>query len=482
MNCTKEEYNKYLWLRDYYGEHRGCVDMLDFPAIQEKEAPEYTVFLDMMEDEYTNRQLVVLQEYENCLSPLGEPLREMRTYNVRNSGIMEDFINPLDEPVRNLKLPYQAKHSFVYKDSKDLCFVRQSNNKTDGELYVREFFYDISDMPKKERNFIVSYSGKPYFDKGLYKQLKGILEQYHCEMGSKVFDLYSKRMRNVVQLDNMRDNSFASRFAGKNTFEKLDAVLMETDKFPATVLEECKEKIHDMYKAPVVAYGELEYWQTLEKGDEKTVRYLGTDVKTLRYDGFTKASRAFWCDGLNNVTFGAKAGDFAVRGEFIVGHKQFFDGTEVTTNAVTTYRLLPVGKELEKVEELQMATSYFSPPLGVRDLRSLENIESIEELNKRVSAANPFIENNKQVVTLMRKKVNELFPLPKTRLIEHVFADFIRNRRGRIDKGFASWLGNHSFREDNIKEVSQSRLTNAKTSSIKEKEREENTRDFVRSR
>lgn len=481
MNCTKEEYNKYLRLRDCYGEHRGCVDMLDFPAIQEKEAPEYTVFLDMMEDEFENRQLVVLQEYDGCLSPLGEPLCEIRSRNVRKSCIMEDFINPLDEPVRNLSHSYQASHTFVYKDGKDLCFVRQSKNPTDGELFVKEFFYDITDMPKKERNFISSYSGKPYFDKGLYKQIKGILYQNNCELGSKVFELYTNRMHNVVQLDDMKDTSFNARYIGKNTFEKMDAVLMETDKFSSESVEQCKDRIHDIYKPPVVAYGEIEYWQTVEKGEEKEVRYLGTDVKTLRYDGFTKASRAFWCDGLNHITFGVKGGDFAVRGENIVGHKQFFDGAEVTTHAVTSFRLLSVNKDLDKAEELQMTTGYFTVPLGIRDLRSLENVESIDDLNKKVKAATTYIENSKQVVTLVRKKVNELFPLSKSRAIENVFADYIRSFRGRIDKGFSAWLSNHAFREDNIKEISQSRYNSNKFVSNKEKERE-NTRDFVRTR
>lgn len=446
-NCTKEEYYKYLRVRDNYGDSKGTKDLLDFPVIQKEELPEYTVFLDMLEENYKGRTFLALQEYrEGIVSPMGQPLREYRSLQFKNTSSVEDFINPLDEPSHILSYNYKAKHVFVYKEDNELRLIRISGNNAEGDVVVRETLYDITDVPVKDMKVFEESVSKDYLDKETFDRARDMLCRNGCSLGDKVAELYADRTRKVIGISGLKDAYLPKGYEG--SMQKMDLV------FASSVtgdMDAAKRAFADAVNRPVAVYAETEYWHHIVKEGEKDAYIpLGSDIQVFQYDNFSRSAKAFWNAG-DEMALGVKCGDIAARGQSVNAKysKTFPDGTEVRLEKVTVARVLPLGKSSAiKAEELMASARFSMPNRFLQDLRTLDGIDSRAKLESQARAAAPFIEAQKQAVRLMRNRVNELFPQKKKTFVRELLSSYVKEWKVLVDKKTLDLLDKIDFRKE----------------------------------
>ena len=449
-----QDFYRYIRLRDECGDARGAVDVLDFPAVQEEEKQEYTVFLDILEEEFKGREILALQEYRDFSSPIGEPLFESRSTVFRKSSSVEDFVNPLDEPSQVIPYKFNVTHAYVYKQDDNLCVVRLSHNKAEGDFAMKETLYDITDLPSKERRVMYSSVSRSYMDKDCFYATKKMLDRNHCGLGEKIVSLYKDRMKKRMNIDFVKDIYLPAKYRNQHSIEGLDAVFLHTNKATEEEIDKGKDAILAYARGQVLVYSETEYWYTVKDKEGKTETFtLGIDVSTMQFEAFTKGVKSVWNDG-NDLDYGTKDGDIALRMMEHPAKVVLSDGTEIEPERVTVMRLIPITKkQLPLVEEINQEAVSRVLEKGLQNVRYLVGIHSREEWDKAIGGFVDIIEQSHKNVVFMREKINQALPAKVD--MSKVFQHFSRDKKMFLDEALAKVLTSDKFRKNGINEAKQ---------------------------
>ena len=464
-----KDYYRYIRLRDECGDVKGAVDILDFPAIQQEEKQEYTAFLDILEEEFKGREILALQEYRDFSSPIGEPLFESRSALFRKASSVEDFVNPLDEPSQIIPYKFNVTHVYVYKDEENLCLVRLSNNKAEGDFAMKETLYDITDLSSRERRVMYSSVSRVYMDKDCFRNTKKMLARNHCELGEKIMELYQARMKKRMNAEFVKDTYLPAKYRNKHSLEGLNAIFMRTDKATEEEIDKGKDAILAYARGQVFVYSETEYWYNVKHTDGKTECFtLGTDVGTMQFEAFTKGVKSVWNDE-NTLDYGAKDGDIALRMTEHPAKTVLEDGTEIESERITVMRLIPITKkQLPLVEELSQYAVSCASPKALQTTRYLVGMNRLDEWNEAIAKCNSSIEKSKENVVVMREKVNQA--LPVTIDVSKVFQHFARNKKMFLDEVLAKSLTDSTLRKNGIAEAKSVLTEEAEKPSLGRKE------------
>ena len=123
----------------------------------------------------------------------------MRSAFFKKASSVEDFVNPLDEPAKNLPYRYQVDHAYFYKDdNNDLCVVRIGHNDKEGDIVAKETLYDISNLPLQEKKVMYSSVGHWYLDREAFGLTKKMLNRNKCGLGEHIYTLYTDRIKKTL--------------------------------------------------------------------------------------------------------------------------------------------------------------------------------------------------------------------------------------------------------------------------------------------
>ena len=471
--------NMYVRVRDDCGERRGAVELLDFPVIQESEKQEYTAFLDLLEEKFKGREIMALQVYGQknvggASSPIGEYLCEMRSAKFKQASAVEDFINPLEEPVKTIPYKYQAKHAFIFKDGKDLGIVRISENKFEPPIAVRETLYDVTNLSAEQKKVFSESISKDYLDLETFHKAQDMLYKNGCALGEEISKAYLNRVNKPLSAEDAKDNVLPIEFRSGHSREGLDAILVSTSKSSVEDFDLGKSQFMEACKGPVTVYMETEYWHKVEENTPEGVRKyavnLGTDASVTQYNNISMSSRVSG-SGNKEITYGVKAGDLAIRSLDEVQGKKELNGATVSIERVCVMRVLPKGKD-SSVKELKSVIEFNTVSKKMQAFRTLDGITDFVQWKEQAAIAKQYLELQEQSATFVRRKVNELFPLVKERESAYLFRQFARAKKTTLDKKLDSFLSIGKLREVNIGDVFKEKTVRQHMTNNKETGRE----------
>ena len=426
---TKQQYYKYSILRDEHGDNRAAKDILDFPAVCPEKDLAYGVFLDTLGEKFLNRELLVLQEYGDFLSPMGGPLCEGRLIRLKSLDSMEDFINPLDEPSKILPDRYATQHTFLYKDGEELRMVRLSENKKEGMAAVRETLYDVTDIPFGERKVFASHNGYIYHDR--FKVAVKYLKEHGCSLGNTVGNSLLKIMENKFTEENGKDKSLPGLVGN------MDVLLSDTGMLSDKETGALRQAMDLVYNSEVGLYTETEYFQYLLDKDGKLLQRDNTGVEgsLARYNS---GWDAIWQDVEKgkSVSVGLKDGNLAVRVLMEEKREVFPDGNVLVDCVQSIKEVFPLGKkELASFREVNNAINN-SKGFFIAEEELLPKSQGVIKMSSFLRS--------------LRKKVEVLIPEKAASSGVFVFGEYMRKTKKLPEKKLMDKLESISFQPDRV--------------------------------
>lgn len=426
-DCTQKERYVYEGVRDHFGEARGSQDLLDFPMVQSTEIPEYTAYMDIMEERLSGKKVFILSEYEGFMASDGGDLADSRCEWFRRTSGLEDFINPLEEPSKNLTYKLQPTRAFVYQNGDELCMIRLSHDPEAGDVAVKDTIYDVTDVPPEDLRRFNTMPSRTYLKKDRVREAKEFLKKNGCGLGEAVGGEFRRRLASMLILEHLRDTS-----SFKKSSEALDFVLVKAGS-PQDRAEELKSSISKCLPVKIGIFEETAFRHRYRKNGVITYVDMGCETKLSSVVRVGKSG--LFTAKESKYDIGMKHGDLVFRTVEEGTKKEFEDGSSVTGEKITTSRIISLTAADEKgFADLTRSVLLKEPSRRMGRIRELSDVTNKEDWTESVRISRALVRLDRAANKSAEDALHSLFPLGDHPLGVEVLETYARDKKVLLEE------------------------------------------------